>query len=39
MTYICVELAIRHAAVDRGVASVVFAGSVGAIIDWHDFLI
>ena len=36
----CAELAIRHAAVvDRSMVSVVFAGSVGTIIEWYDFLI
>jgi len=34
------ELLIRrHAAVDRSMVSVVFAGSVGTIIEWYDFLI
>jgi len=32
-------LAIRQAAADHGMAAVVFAGSVGTIIEWYDFLI
>src|ERR1700731_446759 len=36
-----VELAIRDATIERkgGMATVVFAGSVGTIIEWYDFLI
>jgi MFS transporter, MHS family, shikimate and dehydroshikimate transport protein len=33
------ELATRQPAADHGMASVVFAGSVGTIIEWYDFLI
>ena len=39
-TNMSAELLIRrHAAVDRSMVSVVFAGSVGTIIEWYDFLI
>src|SRR5215469_13813197 len=31
------ELAIRQAAAAHGMASVVFAGSVGTIVEWNDF--
>jgi MHS family shikimate/dehydroshikimate transporter-like MFS transporter len=36
-----VQLAIRDATTERkgGMATVVFAGSVGTIIEWYDFLI
>ena len=36
-----VHLAIRDATTERkgGMATVVFAGSVGTIIEWYDFLI
>ena len=36
-----VQLAIRDATTERkgGMAKVVFAGSVGTIIEWYDFLI
>jgi MFS transporter, MHS family, shikimate and dehydroshikimate transport protein len=35
------ELAIRDATTERkgGMTSVVFAGSIGTIIEWYDFLI
>jgi MHS family shikimate/dehydroshikimate transporter-like MFS transporter len=35
------ELVIRDAAIERkgGMASVVFAGSIGTVIEWYDFLI
>jgi MFS transporter, MHS family, shikimate and dehydroshikimate transport protein len=35
------ELVIRDAATERkgGMTSVVFAGSIGTIIEWYDFLI
>ena len=35
------ELAIRDATAERkgGMTSVVFAGSIGTIIEWYDFLI
>jgi predicted Rossmann-fold nucleotide-binding protein len=36
-----VQIAIRDATTERngGMATVVFAGSVGTIIEWYDFLI
>jgi hypothetical protein len=36
-----IQLAIRDAVTERkgGMATVVFAGSVGTIIEWYDFVI